>query len=119
MSAPMQALLPITLFHRLQRIRNRYAVALKAAGAGDYTFGGDLHTVARHIGRLLATEARKTPEERGGLRMWDISLMVDQAFPEMRGWNRYEVEQKARQRIASEQATAMARSALKQEERAS
>lgn len=82
-----QTSLPIELFDRLQRIRRRHAPALKAAARGDFTGEADLHAVSRSLGRILAEEARKSPEERGGLRMLDISLAVDSYFPEMRAWN--------------------------------
>ncbi|MFZ5824411.1 MAG: hypothetical protein ACOY94_08795 [Bacillota bacterium] len=82
-----QASLPLDLFTRLHRIRRRYAAVLQAAAAGDFSNEGELHTVSRVLGHLLAKEARKEPHERGGLRMLDISLAVDSYFPELRSWN--------------------------------
>lgn len=89
-----QTALPLGLFDRLQRVRQRYAAALKAAQAGDYARAGELRVVSRVVGHLLADEARKAPAERGGLRMLDISLAVDSFFPELRGWNQHEILQK-------------------------
>ncbi|HYG57972.1 MAG TPA: hypothetical protein VD902_07895 [Symbiobacteriaceae bacterium] len=86
-----QATLPLGLFDRLQRIRRRYQAALKAAAAGDFSREPELASVSRSIGHLLAEEARKSPEERGGLRMLDISIAVDKFFPELRGWNQRQV----------------------------
>lgn len=82
-----QASLPLDLFTRLQRIRRRYARVLQAAARGDFANEGDLHAVSRLLGHTLAKEARKSVEERGGLRMLDISMAVDSYFPEMRAWN--------------------------------
>jgi hypothetical protein len=82
-----QASLPIELFDRLQRIRRRYASVLKAAARGDFANESDLQAISRTLGHILAEEARKSPEERGGLRMLDISLAVDAYFPELRAWN--------------------------------
>lgn len=85
-----QASLPLDLFTRLQRIRRRHAAVLQAASAGDFSSEGELRTVSRVLGHLLAEEARKSPHERGGLRMLDISLAVDSYFPELRAWNQQE-----------------------------
>ncbi len=82
-----QTALPIELFERLQRIRNRYAPALLAAGQGDYSRRVELRSVSRVVGHILAQEAKKSPEERGGMRLLDLSLAVDRFFPELRGWN--------------------------------
>lgn len=82
-----QTALPLDLFARLQRIRRRYAGVLRAAASGDFSREGELRTVSRALGHMLATEARKSPAERGGLRMLDISLAVDSSFPELRAWN--------------------------------
>lgn len=82
-----QASLPLELFARLQRVRRRYASVLQAAGRGDFSREAELHAVSRLLGHMLAKEARKSPEERGGLRMLDISLAVDAYFPELRAWN--------------------------------
>lgn len=79
--------LPLDLMVRLQRVRRRFGPVLKAAADGDYSSESQLHLVSRILGRLLAEQARKSPDERGGLRMLDISLAVDSLFPEMRGWN--------------------------------
>jgi hypothetical protein len=94
----LQTSLPMALFDRLQQLRRRYGKALKAAAAGDYSPDAQLRTVSRSIGRLLAQEAKKPPEERGGLRMLDISLAVDSFFPELRGWNQHELLQRVRAR---------------------
>jgi hypothetical protein len=93
-SSMFQTALPLGLFDRLQRVRQRYAAALRAAHAGDYARAGELRTVSRVIGHLLAVEARKSLDERGGLRMLDISLAVDSFFPELRGWNQHEILQR-------------------------
>ncbi|HYF92021.1 MAG TPA: hypothetical protein VD969_07220 [Symbiobacteriaceae bacterium] len=94
-----QAALPLALFERMQRIRQRYGGALKAATTGDYSFAQELRTVSRAVGHLLATEARKSLDERGGLRMLDISLMVDGFFPELRGWNQHEMRRLHQRRM--------------------
>lgn len=82
-----QASLPLDLFGRLHRIRRRYAAVLQAASRGDFSRDEELHAVSGLLGHILAKEARKSPEERGGLRMLDISMAVDAYFPEMRSWN--------------------------------
>lgn len=82
-----QASLPLDLFTRLHRIRRRYKPVLAAAAQGDWSNEGELHTLSRLLGHLVAKEARKSPAERGGLRMLDISLTVDSFFPELRPWN--------------------------------
>lgn len=92
-----QTALPIDLFERLQRIRNRYAAALVAAGEGDYSRRVELRSVSRVVGHILAQEAKKGPEQRGGMRMLDLSLAVDRFFPELRGWN----QRAALERLAS------------------
>ncbi|HEY3367934.1 MAG TPA: hypothetical protein VGK74_22980 [Symbiobacteriaceae bacterium] len=97
----LQSTLPLDLFDRLHRVRARYAAALKAAAVGDFSHEADLQTVTRLVGRLLAREARKRPEDRGGLRMLDISLAVDKLCPELRGWTRYEIARRERQRVLS------------------
>lgn len=84
-----QVALPMDMFDRLQRVRRRYADALLSAGNGDYSRALELRSVSRYLGHMLAQEARKQPEERGGLGMLDISLAVDRFFPEMRGWNQH------------------------------
>jgi hypothetical protein len=94
-----QASLPIFLFDRLQQLRRRYAKALQAAAAGDFSPDSQLRSVSRAIGHLLAEEAKKPPAERGGLRMLDISLEVDSFFPELRGWNQHVLLQLHRRRL--------------------
>lgn len=79
--------LPPGLEDQLRRLRRRYAPVLRAAAEGDFSREEELHAISRRLGHLLAREARKTPEERGGLRMIDISLAVDGLFPELRAWN--------------------------------
>ncbi|MDF2630257.1 MAG: hypothetical protein K0R39_4088 [Symbiobacteriaceae bacterium] len=96
-----QAALPLALFERMQRIRQRYGAALAGAIAGDFSRSQDLRTVSRAVGHLLATEARKSVDERGGLRMLDISLMVDAFFPELRGWNQFEMRRLHQRRLAA------------------
>lgn len=98
-SFQVQMALPVDLFGRLQRVRRRYATALAAAGQGDFSQGEQLRVASRLVGRLLAEEARKAPEERGGLRMLDISLAVDRFFPELRAWTQREVAQRQRERM--------------------
>lgn len=85
-----QTALPIDLFERLQRVRNRYAAALVAAGTGDYSRRIELRSISRAVGHILAAEAGKSPEERGGMRLLDLTLAVDRFFPELRGWNQSE-----------------------------
>jgi hypothetical protein len=98
--ATVQTALPLGLFERLQQLRHRYAVALHAAAQGEYvSHARELRLLSRLVGRLLAEEARKSPEERGGLRMLDISLAVDQFLPELRGWNRHEIAERERRRL--------------------
>ena len=98
-----QTALPLALFDRMQRIRQRYEAALKAATDGDYSRAQELRTVSRAVGHLLASEARKSLDERGGLRMLDISLMVDGFFPELRGWTQHEIRQRHARRMQSGQ----------------
>lgn len=95
----VQSTLPLDLFDQLNWLRRRYATALSAAGRGDFSHPGDLRSVTRHLGKLLASEARKSPEERGGMKMLEISLAVDQSFPELRAWNQYDLAQSQRKRV--------------------
>lgn len=97
-----QAVLPLDLYDQLQRLRSRYASALVAAGKGDYRFSEDLRSLSRSLGHILAEEARKSPDERGGLRMLDISLSVDSLFPEIRQWTQHDLLQRQRERLNSE-----------------
>lgn len=90
----VQATLPLGLFDRLQRIRRRYQAALKAATVGDFSRSHELGLVSRSIGHLLAEEAKKSAEERGGLGMLDIAIAVDKFLPELRGWNQHQVLQR-------------------------
>lgn len=94
-----QASLPADLFERLQRARNRYSDALLAASQGDYTCRDELRAVSRYIGRLLAEEARRSPEERGGIRLLNLSLEVARFFPELKGWNQHEIRAQERERL--------------------
>lgn len=95
-----QAALPLELFHHLQQLRERYSNALRAVDRGEYSEAQGLRTVAREVGQLLARLARKSPEERGGLRMVDLALEVDRCFPELRAWNQYEVSRQNRRRLS-------------------
>lgn len=99
LSGAAQTSLPLDMLREFQRLRTRYAKALAAAQAGDYARAQELRTVSRVVGHLLAREARKSLEERGGLRMLDLSLAVDRYFPELRGWTQYELHQRYRERI--------------------
>lgn len=94
-----QASLPAELFDRLQRVRNRYADALLAASQGNYLHRHELRAVSRYIGQLLAQEARRSPEERGGIRLLDLSLEVARFFPELKGWNQHEIQVQERERL--------------------
>lgn len=96
----VQAALPLALFAHLEQLRTRYAKALEAAAKGDYSCETELRTVARFLGYLLAREARKQPEERGGLPMLEISLAVDRMLPEMRGWTQHETQRGHQRRLA-------------------
>lgn len=82
-----QASLPLDLFTRLQRLRRRYAPVLQAAAQGDFADEVRLHSLTRRLGRILAEAAHMSVEERGGLRMLELSLAVDGLFPELRPWN--------------------------------
>jgi len=95
----VQCTLPLDLFDQLNWLRRRYAAALSAAGRGDYSHPADLRSLTRHLGRLLAQEARKSQEERGGLKMLEISLAVDRTFPELRAWNQHDLARLHRERI--------------------
>lgn len=99
MATLMQSTLPFNLFDHLQGIRIRYAVALAAADQGDYSHSVELRAASRYVGHLLAREARKTLEERNGVRMLDISLAVDRFIPELRGWNQHDIAQRQVQRL--------------------
>jgi hypothetical protein len=94
-----QTALPLDLFDRVHRVRSRYAAALLAASVGDYEHAQELRSLSRYLGHLLARQARLTPEQRGGVRMLDISLAVDGFFPELRGWTQYELAQSHRRRL--------------------
>lgn len=83
----LQATLPLDLFTRLQRLRRRYAPVLSAAAAGDFADEVRLQALSRRVGRILAEAARMSVEERGGMRMLELSLAVDGLFPELRPWN--------------------------------
>lgn len=97
-----QTVLPLDLYDQLQRLRSRYTTALVAAAKGDYRLGEDLRSLSRSLGHILAEEAHKSPEERGGLRMLDISLSVDALFPEIRPWTQHDLLQRQRERLNSE-----------------
>lgn len=97
-----QTVMPLDLYNQLQRLRSRYASALVAAGKGDYRFNEDLRSLGRSLGHILAEEARKSPDERGGLRMLDISLSVDVLFPELRQWTQHDLLQRQRERLNSD-----------------
>jgi len=99
MTTLMQSTLPFSMFDHLQGVRTRYAMALAAAGRGDYSHSVELRTASRYVGRLLAHEARKTLEERNGVRMLEISLAVDRFFPELRAWHQYDVVQRQVERL--------------------
>lgn len=99
MNQTLQASLPLEFLDRVQLLRSRYGIALLAAGQGNYTYAQELRAVSRQVGRLLAEEARKGPQARGGLRMLDISLAVDQLLPELRGWNQWEAQEQQRRRL--------------------
>jgi len=95
----MQSTLPFNLFDHLQGVRVRYAVALSAAGQGDFSHSVELRAASRFVGHLVAREARKSLEERNGVRMLDISLAVDRFMPELRGWHQFDVVQRQTQRL--------------------
>lgn len=97
----LQACLPLEVFHRLQRLRSRFASALQNASHGDFSQAEELRRVSRQVGQILASEARKSPEERGGLRLVDLTLEVDRHFPELRGWNQHESLREQRERLCS------------------
>lgn len=79
--------MPGDLYARLLRLRRRHRAVLQAAAAGNFSDEAQLHALSRRLGRMLAETARKPVEERGGLRMLEISLAVDRMFPELRAWN--------------------------------
>jgi len=79
--------MPADLYERLLRLRRRHRAVLQAAAAGDFSNEAELHALSLRLGRLLAETARRPVEERGGLRMLEISLAVDRMFPELRAWN--------------------------------
>lgn len=79
--------MPGDLYAKLQRLRRRHGRVLRAAAAGDFSNEAELHAISRRLGRMLAETARRPVEERGGLRMLEISLAVDRMFPELRAWN--------------------------------
>ncbi len=90
----------------LRRLREEYAEALRSAaqGAADRR----LASLSLNIGRLLATQARRTVEERG-CTLATVSLAVDSMFPELRGWYDRRVEQVQRQRLQAARAAVQAR----------
>ncbi|MBY6275515.1 hypothetical protein [Symbiobacterium thermophilum] len=79
--------MPGDLYERLVRLRRRHRAVLQAAAAGDFSNEAELHALSRRLGRMLAETARMPVEQRGGLRMLEISLAVDRMFPELRAWN--------------------------------
>lgn len=83
----VQSALPLHLLDRFARARTRWSAALDGAGQGDFSRSHDLEAVSRYLGRLVAAEAKKTAQ-RGRLgNLLELSLLVDRAFPELRGWN--------------------------------
>jgi hypothetical protein len=85
----VQSALPLHLLDRFARARARWSAALDGAGRGDFSRSHDLEAVSRYLGRLVAKEA-KTALPHGsvsGASLLELSLLVDRAFPELRGWN--------------------------------
>lgn len=83
----VQSALPLHLLERFTRARARWAAALEAAGRGDFSRSHDLEAVSRYLGRLVAKEAKSTTIGGRMGTLLELSLLVDRAFPELRGWN--------------------------------
>ncbi|HLO04011.1 MAG TPA: hypothetical protein VK191_12955 [Symbiobacteriaceae bacterium] len=85
----VQSALPLHLLDRFTRARDRWSVALDGASRGDYSKSHDLEAVSRYLGRLVAAEAKTTAQRgrAGAASLLELSLLVDRAFPELRGWN--------------------------------
>jgi hypothetical protein len=86
----VQSALPLQLLDRFARARGRWSTALEGAARGDYSFR-DLEAVSRYLGRLVAGEAKATAlrGRTGAVALLELSLLVDRAFPELRGWNEH------------------------------
>lgn len=78
--------LPQRLCIELQHLRQRHLRLLQQAEQGDFTHTRALRALSRRLGRLLATEARRGPAERG-CSMLTLSLAIDRLFPELRAMN--------------------------------
>lgn len=87
----VQSALPLQLLDRFARARGRWSTALDGAGRGDYSQIRDLEAVSRYLGRLVAGEAKATAVRgrTGAVALLELSLLVDRAFPELRGWNEH------------------------------
>jgi hypothetical protein len=102
----VQAALPLHLLDRFARARARWAAALEGAGRGDFSRSHELEAVSRYLGRLVAAEAKALalrgpaafgqpvaaldspgPRSLPNASLLELSLLVDRAFPELRGWN--------------------------------
>lgn len=83
----VQSALPLHLLDRFARARMRWSAALDAAGRGDFSRSHDLEAVSRYLGRLVAKEAKASSIGGRMGTLLELSLLVDRAFPELRGWN--------------------------------
>lgn len=81
----------------IKSLRQHYATALAAAARGQ--FGGrELAALGVRVGRLMAEQARRSPQQRG-CTLAELSLALDAMFPELRGWQDRRVEQIQRSRL--------------------
>lgn len=83
----VQSALPLHLLDRFARARARWSAALDGAGRGDFSRSHDLEAISRYLGRLVAKEAKATSVRGRMGTLLELSLLVDRAFPELRGWN--------------------------------
>jgi hypothetical protein len=86
----VQSALPLHLLDRFARARSRWQQALQRAARGDFSQTRELEAVSRYLGRLVAAEAKAAALRKGkaGIAsLLELSLLVDRAFPELRGWN--------------------------------
>lgn len=83
----VQSALPLHLLDRFARARTRWSAALDGAARGDFSRSHDLEAISRYLGRLVAKEAKSTSIRGRMGTLLELSLLVDRAFPELRGWN--------------------------------
>lgn len=89
------------LQQEIHELRREWAGVLQFAARGGRDRDGELRLLRRRLGALLAREARKSPDQRG-VRMIDLALQVNAAFPELRSFE--ERERLRSERLAASRA---------------